>query len=120
MFWSFNPYAASNKCSSLIAANKKHENIKRYAYGQQIWDAYFFMSATSGLAHEVIIFYTCLTSLLSTKWWDSYAFTLCFCLCFLLLWSATTRLFGAQSLSVDHNRNPPPMDLVRVESQLTD
>ena len=27
----FNPYAASNKCSSLSAAYKKHENIKRHA-----------------------------------------------------------------------------------------
>ena len=32
----FNPYAASNKCSSLSVAYKKHENIKRHAYGQHI------------------------------------------------------------------------------------
>ena len=70
----FNPYAASNKCSSLSATYKKHENIKRRAYGQRIRDvkhASFkpvVMSATGGLAYEATIFYKCLASLLSTKW----------------------------------------------------
>jgi len=32
----FNPYAASNRCSSLSAAYGKHENIKRRAYDQRI------------------------------------------------------------------------------------
>jgi len=34
----FNPYAVSNKCSSLSAAYRKHENIKRHhcAYSQWI------------------------------------------------------------------------------------
>jgi len=34
--WVFNPYAASNKCSSLSAAYRKHENIKRRVYGLRI------------------------------------------------------------------------------------
>ena len=32
----FNPYAASNRCFSLSATCKKHENIKRRAYSQRI------------------------------------------------------------------------------------
>ena len=70
----FNPYAASNKCSSLSAAYKKHENIKRCAYGQRIREVEhasfspLVFSATGGLAHEATIFYKCLASLLSNKW----------------------------------------------------
>ena len=65
----FNPYTASNKCSSLSATDKKFENIKRHAYSQWIRvveHASFMplvMSATGGLAHEATMFYKCLTSL---------------------------------------------------------
>jgi len=60
--WVVNPYAASNKCSSLSAAYRKHENIKRHAYANRIF------SATGGLADEATIFYKRLASLWSTKW----------------------------------------------------
>jgi len=59
----YNPYAASNKCSSLSAAYRKHENIKRHAYGQRIREVEcasftpLVLSATGGLAHEATIFY---------------------------------------------------------------
>ena len=75
----FNPYAASNKCSSLSAAYKKHENIKRRAYGQRIREVEhasfspLFFSATGSLAHEATIFYKRLASLLSNKWGDNYS-----------------------------------------------
>ena len=65
----FNPYAASNKCSSLSATYKKHENIKHRAYGQwkrEVAHASFtplVMSATGGLAHEATIFYKHLATL---------------------------------------------------------
>jgi len=78
----FNPYAASNKCSSLSAAYRKHENIKRRSYGQrtrEVEHASFtplVLSTTGGLAHEATIFYKHLASLLSTKWGDHYAITL--------------------------------------------
>jgi len=55
----FNPYAASNKCSSLSAAYK---NIKRHAYGQRIREVEhasftpLVLSAIGGLAHEATIF----------------------------------------------------------------
>ena len=65
----FNPYAASNKCSSLSAAYKKHENIKWHAYGQCIQEVEhasfspLVFSATGCLAHEATIFYKRLASL---------------------------------------------------------
>ena len=58
----FNPYSASNKCSSLFAAYKKHENIKQCAYGQRIREVEHALfsplvfTATGGLAHEATIF----------------------------------------------------------------
>jgi len=125
----FNPYAASNKCSSLSATYKKHENIKRRAYGQRIREVEhasftpLVMSATGGLAHEATIFYKRLASLLSAKWGDSYAITLGWLRCrlsFSLLRSAISCLRGARSSSGHYDRAPPPMDLVRVESHLMD
>ena len=55
-------FNASNKCSSLSAAYKKHENIKRRAYRQCIQEVEhasfspLVFSATGGLAHEATIF----------------------------------------------------------------
>ena len=115
----FNPYAASNKYSSLSTTYKKHENIKRYADGQRIREiehASFMplvMSATGGLAYEATIFYKHLASLLSTKG-DSYAITLGWLryrLSFSLLHSAISCLRGAQLSSGHYDRAPPPMDL---------
>ena len=68
----FQSLAASNKCSSLSAAYKKHENIKCRAYGHRIREvehASFIpivLSATGELAHEATIFYKHLAFLLST------------------------------------------------------
>ena len=70
----FNPFAPSNAASLLSACYKKHENIKKRAYGQRIREnehASFtpvVMSVTGGLAHEVTHFYKHLASLLSRKW----------------------------------------------------
>jgi len=86
----FNHYAASNKCSSLSATYKKHENIKRHAYSQRIRlveHASFMplvMSATGGLAHEATIFYKRLTSLhliSGEKVMPSHCFTATFLFC---------------------------------------
>ena len=110
-------------CSSLSATYKKHENIRRRAYGQRIREVEhvsfmpLVMFATGGLAHEATIFYKRLASLLSIKWGDSYAITLGWlrcCLSFSLLRSAISCLRGAQSASGHYSRAPPPMDLDRV------
>ena len=66
----FNPLAPYNSSSLLSPTFKKHENIKRQAYGQRIREvehAFFtpiVMLATGGLA---TVFYKCLASLLSAK-----------------------------------------------------
>ena len=65
----FNSYAASNKCFSLSATYKKHDNIKCRAYCQQIREVEhasftpLVMFATGGLAHKATIFYKRLASL---------------------------------------------------------
>jgi len=124
----FNPLAPSNCSSSLSTTFKKHENIKRRAYGQRIREVEhasftpIVLSATGGFAHEASAFYKRLASLLSTKWGDEYSVVLGWlrcCLCFSLLRSAVQCIRGARSSIGVFSRAPPPMDLVRVESRLT-
>jgi len=94
----FSPCAPSDKCSSLAAAYKKHENIKCHAYGQRIRE----------VEHAPF---------------TPHAFTLgwlCCCVSFLLLQSAITCLRGAWSSSGHYDRTSPPMNLARVESHLMD
>ena len=75
----FNPFAPSNSSTSLSSTFKKHENIKRRAYGQRVREiehASFtpiVLTATGGLAHEATIFYKRLAALLSTKWVSNYS-----------------------------------------------
>ena len=123
----FNPLAPSNSSSSLLSTFKKHENIKRRAYGQRIREVEhasftpIIMSATGGLAHEATVFYKHLASLLSAKWGDEYSVVLGWlqcCLGFSLLRSAIQCIRGARSSIGAYTRAPPPMDLVQVESHL--
>ena len=59
----FNPLAPSNSLSSLSSTFKKHENIKRCAYGQRICEVEYasftpiVLSATGGFAHEASLFF---------------------------------------------------------------
>ena len=124
----FNPFAPSNTASSLTACYKKHENIKKRAYGQQIREiehASFtpvVMSATGGLAHEATDFYKRLASLLSRKWRDEYSVMMGLLRCslsFSLLRSAIQCVRGAHSSIRHYAVAPPSMDLVMVESNLT-
>ena len=58
----FNPFAPSNSSTSLSSTFKKHENIKRRAYGQRVREVEhasftpIVLAATGGLAHEATIF----------------------------------------------------------------
>ena len=124
----FNPFAPSNNTSSLPTCYKKHENIKKRAYGQCIREtehASFtpvVLSATGGLAHEATFFYKRLASLLSHKWGDEYLSVMGWLRCslsFSLLRSAVQCIRGACSSIGHYISAPPPMDLVRVESNLT-
>ena len=74
----FNPYAQSN-VNSISAAYRRHENIKRRAYGQRVREVEhasftpIVMSATGGLAPEATTFYRRLASLLASRWGDDYS-----------------------------------------------
>ena len=121
----FNPLAPSNSSSSLSSTFKKHENIKRRAYGQRIREVErasftpIVLSAAGGFAHEASVFYKRLACLLPNNWSDEYSVVLgwlCCSLCFSLLRSAIIR--GARLSIGVLSRTPLPMDLVRVQSSL--
>ena len=80
------------------------------------------MSATGGLAYEATFFYKCLASLLAHKWGDDYSIVMGWLRCslsFSLLCSAIQCIRGARSSIGHYVSAPPPMDLVRKESNLT-
>ena len=123
-----NPFAPSNAASSLSVCYKKHENMKKRAYGQRIWEiehASFtpvVMSATDGLAHEATYFYKCLAFLFSHKWGDDYSTVMDWLQCslsFCLLRSAIQCVHEASSSIRHHIEAPPTLDLVRVESYMS-
>ena len=79
------------------------------------------MSVTGGLAHEATFFYKRLTSLLAHKWDDAYSIVMGWLRCslsFSLLRSAIQCIRGARSSIGHYVSAPPPMDLVRKESNL--
>ena len=123
----FNPYAPSN-ANSIPSAYRRHENIKRRAYGQRIREVEhasftpLVLSATGGMASEATTFYKRLASLLAAKWGDEYCVVMGWircCLSFSLLHSAIACIHGARS-SLGHLffTTPPSLDLMRVESQM--
>ena len=128
----FNPFAPSNITTSLSACYRKHENIKKRprAYGQYIteierascWCTPVILSATGGLAHEATFFYKRLSSLLAQKWDDEYSIVMGWLRCslsFSLLRLAIQCIRGARSTIGHYIAAPPPMDIVRKESNLT-
>ena len=104
------------------------QNIKKRAYGQRIREnehASFtpvVMLATGGLAYEATYFYKHLATLLSRKWGDEYSVVMGWLWCFLslsLLRSAIQCVWGACSSFQHHIAAPSPVDLVKVESNLS-
>ena len=80
------------------------------------------MSGTGGLAHEATYFYKHLASLLALKCNDEYSVVIGWLQCSLLislLCSAIQCIRGARSSIGHYVAVTPPMDLVRVESNLT-
>ena len=80
------------------------------------------LSATEGLAHEATFFSKRLAFLLAQKWGDEYLIVmgwLRYSLSFSLVRSAIQCIRGAHSAIGHYITAPPPMDLVRVESNLT-
>ena len=122
----FNPHAPFN-AGSMTTAYRRHENIKRCAYGHRVREVEhasftpIVMSTTGGLAPEATTFYRRLASLLASKWGDEYCVIMGWLQCslsFLLLRSAIACVHGARS-SIGHFHRPPPsIDLIQVESKL--
>jgi len=121
----FNLYAPSN-VSSLPAAFKRHENVKRRAYGQRIREVEhasftpIVLAAIGGLA-QATIFFKCLVSLLATKWNDEDCKVMGWLRCvlsFSLLRSAIACISGAHSSTGHVHMAPPSLDVVCVQSHL--
>ena len=125
----FNPLVPSNSSSLLSSTFKKCENINVELMVREFVRLSMFIlhlyhhDGNMGLAHEAIVFYKCLASLLSAKWGDEYSVVLGWlrcCLGFSLLRSAIQCIQDACSLIGAYTRAPPPMDLVQVEFHLSE
>jgi len=123
----FNPLAPSNSSSSLSSTFKKHENIKRRAYGQcnrEVERASFtpiVLSATGRFAHEASVFYKRLACILppSGVMWSLVGFVVASVSRYCTRSAVIQCVRGARSSIGVFSRTPPPIDLVRVESSLS-
>ncbi len=122
----FNPFAPSNRNTTLDQCFRKHEREKIRAYGQRVREVEhatfvpIVMSATGGLSKQATNFYKRLASLLAEKWDQPYSTTLHWLRCslsFSLLRSAIQCIRGARS-SRGHAMKMSPVDLVIAEASL--
>ena len=120
----FNPCAPLN-ANSVSSAYRRHENIKRRAYGQQIREVehasftLLVLSATGGLISEAITFYKRFASLLSAKWGDEYCVVMGWIRCCLFFALLSHHLCPWSSIVIGtFFTTPPSLDLIRVESQM--
>ena len=78
----FNPYAPSNKRSTLQACYRKHENTKKRAYDQRIREvehgtfSALVFSSTGGMGRQAITTYKRLASLIAEKRDEPYSITM--------------------------------------------
>lgn len=121
----FNPYAPSNRNTTIEKCFRKHELEKKRAYSQRVREiehASFtplVLSASGGLAKEATNFYKRLASLLADKWDQPYSQTMNWLRCrisFALLRSAIQCIRGARS-SCGH-AILSPVDLVTAEAHI--
>ena len=125
----FNPLAPSNRNQAPASVYRKHELEKKRAYQQRIQEVEhssftpLVLSATGGMGNEATIFYKRLASLLSQKWDFPYSTTLCWLwcrLCYSLLRSSIQAIRGARSSQGHAVRSPTAIDLVTIESHITE
>ena len=122
----FNPYAPSNRQSSLSSCYRKQESLKKRAYEQRVREVEhasftpLVLSATGGMANEATVFYKRLASCLAMKWDQSYSSTLSLLRCrltFSLLRSAIQCIRGARSSCGHAAKSLPPIDVAISELQ---
>ena len=119
----FNPFAPSNRQSSLAAAYKSHEKEKKRAYRERIREVEYgsfsplIFSVFGGMAKEATIFYKRLAFLLSEKWTQHYSTIISWLRSFSLIWSSICCLRGARSAR-GHPIGPIrcPIDHMRLET----
>jgi hypothetical protein len=126
----FNPYAPSNRNSSLSSTYRQHEREKRRQYGQRVSEIEhgsftpLVFSLTGGMAKETTVFYKRLTSLLSEKWDQPYSVTMGWLrsiLGFSLLRSSIQCIRGARSSQgyAAYSGPRPSVDVVHSECHLS-
>ena len=125
----FNPYAISNRQTSLSTTYRSHEREKKRHYLQRIRDVEqssfspLVFSSTGGMAKEASAFYKRLASLLSEKHDQSYSSTMAWLRCvlsFSLLRSAILCFRGHRSVvGKPIKASHIPVDVIRAESSLT-
>ena len=102
----FNPYAPSNKHTSIAGAYKQHESLKKRHYEQRVREVEhasftpLVNSTTGGLGPAATAFYKRLASMLADKWKQPYSSTLGWLRCrlsFSLLRSSIRCIRGARS-----------------------
>ena len=120
----FNPYAPTNRNSTISTCYRNHETQKKRAYDQRIREVEhatftpLVMSATGGLARQAAVFYKRLADLLSSKINQPYCKTITWLRCrlsFALLRSVIQCIRGARS-SHGHAVSTPQVDLATAET----
>ena len=124
----FNPFAPSNRHSNPSVSYRSHENAKKRKYEQRIREIEhssftpLVMSLTGGLGREANVAYKHLASLLAERRNQPYSSTMGWLRCslsFALLRSSILCIRGSRSSTGRVIQEPPPMDLVSSEAQLS-
>lgn len=124
----FNPFAPSNRHSSLASTYRQHENIKKRHYEQRIREVEhssftpLVFSLSGGIGPAASAVYKRLASQLSGKWKQAYSTTLGWLRCrisFSLLRSAIMCIRGSRSTLIFNSHLAASVDLAVAESKLT-
>ena len=121
----FNPFAPTNRKSSISSTYRAQESEKKRQYNQRITEiehgsfSPLVFSSSGGMGREATIFYKSLASRLSENWDQHYSVTLgCLrsVLSFSLLRSSIQCIRGARSSRGHPFFHPLPVDVVRAEA----
>ena len=124
----FNPFAPSNRRSSLASSYRYHESLKKRHYEQRIREVEhssftpLVFSLTGGLGPAAMAFYKRLASQLSEKWKQSYSSTIGWLRCriaFSLLRSSIMCLRGSRSSRAFNSHLAASVDLTIADSNLS-
>ena len=124
----FNPFAPSNRHSSLASTYRHHENLKKRHYEQRIRKVELssftplVFSLTDGQGPAATAFYKRLASQLSEKWKQSYSSTIGWLRCrisFSLLRASIMCIRGARSSHAFNSHLAASVDLTIADSNLS-